>query len=351
MTERHAALDAFLGALAARDASPHTRRAYASSVNDFLAWLSTTGAPADDWIRPNRRQLRAYLAELDSRGLARSSIASRLAALRSFYRYARRQGWVPGDPWAAVATPRLPRRLPRVLEVDQVEQLLDAVAGSGGTPVGASGSHGPVANGAALRDAVELRDRAILETAYAAGLRISELAGTSLADLDLRRGEIRVMGKGRKERIGLLGRPAVEALGAYLADARPALARAAETGTDRDSGALFLAATGARLSVRAIRQRIDRLVQRAGLPRGVSPHTLRHSFASHLLEGGADLRTVQELLGHASLATTQIYTHVSPTRLRTSYRDAHPRAQEATAGRADGTTPASIQDTREPFPK
>ncbi len=351
MTERHAALDAFLGALAARDASVHTRRAYASSVNDFLAWLHATGAPADDWIRPNRRQLRAYLAELDARGLARSSIASRLAALRSFYRYARRQGWVPGDPWAAVATPRLPRRLPRVLEVDQVEQLLDAVTGSAGLPVGERGSHGAVKNGSALRDAVELRDRAILETAYAAGLRISELAGTSLTDLDLRRGEVRVLGKGRKERIGLLGGPAVEALESYLRDARPVLARAAGTGTDHDSGALFLAATGARLSVRAIRQRIDRLVQRAGLPHGVSPHTLRHSFASHLLEGGADLRTVQELLGHASLATTQIYTHVSPTRLRSSYRQAHPRALEASAERADAAPPPRIQDAREPSHK
>jgi integrase/recombinase XerC len=351
VTERHAALDAFLGALAARDASPHTRRAYASSVSDFLAWLSAVGSNADDWVRPNRRQLRAYLAELDARGLARSSIASRLAALRSFYRYARRQGWVPGDPWAAVATPRLPRRLPRVLEVDQVEQLLDAVTGSAGLPVGARHADGSASNASALRDAVEMRDRAILETAYAAGLRISELAGTSLADLDLRRGEIRVLGKGRKERIGLLGGPARDALEAYLRDARPVLARSAASGTHGDDGALFLAATGARLSVRAIRQRIDRLVQRAGLPRGVSPHTLRHSFASHLLEGGADLRTVQELLGHASLATTQIYTHVSPTRLRTSYRQAHPRATEAGVAGADAAPPIPIRDAREPSHK
>jgi site-specific recombinase XerD len=358
VTERHAALQGFLASLDARDASVHTRRAYESSIRDFLDWLG--GAAESDWVRPNRRELRAYLADLDARGLARSSIASRLAALRSFYRYARRQGWVPGDPWAAVSTPRLPRRLPRVLDVDQVEQLLDAVAGSAGVPVGvgrgadsrsgrAGGGQGTAYGPSALAAAIELRDRAIVETAYAAGLRISELAGTSLADLDLRRGEIRVLGKGRKERIGLLGGPALEALDAYLRDARPVLsgsgagsAPGSAAGTAAiDDGALFLAAGGGRLSVRAVRQRIDRLVQRAGLPRGVSPHTLRHSFASHLLEGGADLRTVQELLGHASLATTQVYTHVSPGRLRATYRQAHPRALEAGLEPAEPGEPAA----------
>jgi site-specific recombinase XerD len=328
------ALDAFLGALAARDASPHTRRAYGTSIRDFLAWLAASSDA--DWVRPTRRELRAYLADLDGRGLARSSIASRLAALRSFYRYATRQGWVPGDPWAAVATPRLPRRLPKVLDVDQVEQLLDAVAGSAGSPPG-SGSAGS-RHAADIRAAVELRDRAIVETAYAAGLRISELAGTSLSDLDLRRGELRVLGKGRKERIGLLGGPAKEALEAYLRDGRPTLR---EPVTADDDGALFLAAGGHRLSVRAVRQRIGRLSRRAGLPEGVSPHTLRHSFASHLLEGGADLRTVQELLGHASLATTQIYTHVSPGRLRATYRQAHPRALDP-AEPADPRNPGDL---------
>jgi integrase/recombinase XerC len=339
VTDGHTALEAFLAALDARDASVHTRRAYESSILDFLAWLGPSGE--SDWKRPIRRELRAYLADLDARGLARSSIASRLAALRSFYRYGRRQGWVPGDPWAAVSTPRLPRRLPKVLDVDQVEQLLDAVAGSAGTPVGlghgggsaTDASAGRRADSAALSYAIEMRDRAIVETAYAAGLRISELAGCSLADLDLRRGEIRVLGKGRRERVGLLGGPALEALDAYLRDARPVLSASGgpnvPSRTPSDDSALFLAAGGHRLSVRAVRQRIDRLARRAGLPRGVSPHTLRHSFASHLLEGGADLRTVQELLGHASLATTQVYTHVSPGRLRASYRQAHPRAVEA----------------------
>jgi integrase/recombinase XerC len=348
--ECHAALEQFLGALAAKDASVHTRRAYATAVDDFLAWLERSGSGTDSWVRPHRRVLRAYLADLDARGLARSSVASRLGALRSFYRYARRQEWVPGDPWAAVATPRQPRRLPQVLEVEQVEALLDAVESSAGVPVGiparprpAKGERPPGSSDPAetVRLAVELRDRALIETAYAAGLRISELAGTSLADMDLRRGEIRVLGKGRKERVGLLGGPARDALEIYLREARPVLAGSTNGNlpTSDDDAALFLAVGGRRLSVRAIRQRIDRLAKRAGLPEGVSPHTLRHSFASHLLEGGADLRTVQELLGHASLATTQIYTHVSVGRLQASYRSAHPRAH-ADAVPPDATPPA-----------
>jgi site-specific recombinase XerD len=165
-----------------------------------------------------------------------------------------------------------------------------------------------------------------VETAYAAGLRISELAAADLASLDLRRGELRVMGKGRKERIGLLGRPAREALTAYLDEARPVL-DARRDPLAGDPVEIFLNHRGGSLGVRGLRMRLDRLRRLAGLPEGVSPHTLRHSFATHLLEGGADLRVVQELLGHESLATTQIYTHVSPAHLRDAYRQAHPRAR------------------------
>ena len=307
------ALTAFIGSLEARDASPHTRRSYETAIHQYLDWLD--GVPDADWTRPARRLLRAYLAELDRRGLARSSIASRLAALRSFYRYSRRQGWVPGDPWAAVVTPRRGARLPRVMEIGDVERLLDVVPGSASTRTAASTGTGTAA-------AIELRDRAIVEVTYAAGLRISELAGARVGDLDLARGEIRVLGKGRKERVGMLGAPARDAIAAYLDTGRAVLAAGAPP-TD----ALFLNARGGPLGVRGIRLRIDRLIERADLPDRVSPHTLRHSFASHLLEGGADLRVVQELLGHASLATTQIYTHVSPGRLRASYRAAHPRAR------------------------
>jgi site-specific recombinase XerD len=316
------ALRAFVRSLEARDTSPETRRSYAATVTGYLAWLEVHGA---DWRSPTRAELRAYLAEI-SVGHARSSVAQRMAALRSFHRYAARAGLAPGDPWGAVATPRLPRRLPRVLEVEQVERLIavvdEEIAGAGTGP------------GSALRDpglthALALRDRALIETAYAAGLRISELAAADLGSVDLRHGEIRVMGKGRKERIGLLGRPAREAVRAYLDEGRPELARraAVETGETPGTSAVFLNHRGAPLGVRGLRFRLDRLCRLAGLPEGVSPHTLRHSFATHLLDGGADLRVVQELLGHESLATTQVYTHVSPARLRDAYRQAHPRAR------------------------
>jgi len=166
----------------------------------------------------------------------------------------------------------------------------------------------------------------LIETAYAAGLRISELAAADLGSLDLARGELRVIGKGRKERIGLLGRPAIAALGTYLDEGRPILVSRRPMAVDPPPH-VFLNNLGAPLGVRGLRYRLDRLCRHAGLPDGVSPHTLRHSFATHLLDGGADLRVVQELLGHENLATTQIYTHVSPGRLREAYRDAHPRAR------------------------
>jgi integrase/recombinase XerD len=323
----HPALARFLRGLAAKDASPNTRRSYETAVGAYLDWLDARGV---DWRRPSRTDLRAYLAELGSRG-ARSSTAQRLAAIRSFHRHAARDGLSDGDPWGAIATPRLPRRLPRVLEVEQVEQLLAVVDDE----LAAAGGEG---RRAALATAIALRDRALVETAYAAGLRISELAAADLGSLDLRRGEIRVLGKGRKERIGLLGRPAREAMRAYLEDGRPALVEvglaAAGESTDAPTE-IFLNHRGRPLGVRGLRYRLDLLRRRAGLPDGVSPHTLRHSFATHLLDGGADLRVVQELLGHESLATTQVYTHVSPTRLRAAYRGAHPRATRPAGTPAD----------------
>ncbi len=317
------ALDRFLRGLAARDASPNTQRSYATAIGAYLDWLADRGV---DWRRPARSDLRAYLAHLGGRG-SRSSTAQRLAAIRSFHRHAAREGLAAGDPWGAIATPRLPRRLPRVLEVEQVERLLAAVDEELAEAEARPGAS------AVLATALGLRDRALVETAYAAGLRISELAAADLASLDLRRGEIRVLGKGRKERVGLLGRPAREAIEVYLDVARPVLAARAAGGGEAGDEPLevFLNHRGAPLGVRGLRYRLDRLCRRAGLPEGVSPHTLRHSFATHLLDGGADLRIVQELLGHESLATTQVYTHVSPTRLRAAYRGAHPRAVRSPA--------------------
>lgn len=312
----HPTLERFLRSLAARDASPHTIRAYTTAVGAYLDWLAERGT---DWVRPARSDLRAYLARLGI-GASRSTVAQRLAAIRSFHRWAAREGLAPGDPWGAIATPRLPRRLPRVLEVEQVGRLFAVIDAD----LTAAETVRP--DRVALATALALRDRALVETAYAAGLRISELAAADLGSLDLRRGELRVVGKGRKERIGLLGRPAIAALEAYLDHGRPIL-------TERDPGEarthVFLNQGGGPLGVRGLRYRLDRLCRAAGLPAGVSPHTLRHSFATHLLDGGADLRVVQELLGHENLATTQVYTHVSPGRLAAAYRDAHPRARRA----------------------
>jgi len=315
------ALRRFLRSLEARDLSPHTRRSYTTTIRRYLAHLAGRGV---DWRTPSRADLRGYLAELVE-GHARSSVAQRLAAIRSFHRWAARSGHAPGDPWGTVASPRLQRRLPRVLEPDAVERLLAAVPASGPSDASATPQRGGSAQ-TALRQALARRDLALVETAYAAGLRISELAAVDLGSLDLRRGEIRVLGKGRKERLTLLGGPARVAIRSYLDDGRPVLlARRADSGPE--PAALFLNHRGQPLGVRGLRDRLDRLRRLAGLPDGVTPHTLRHSFATHLLDGGADLRVVQELLGHESLATTQIYTHVSPARLRTAYRTAHPRAR------------------------
>jgi site-specific recombinase XerD len=315
-------LDRFLSALRARDASPHTVRSYATAIGGCLDWLAEHGV---DWRSPSRQELRAYLAALGE-GRSRATVAQRLAAIRSFYGFAAREGIVGGDPWAAIATPRLSRRLPTVLEAEQIDRLLAVVD-----------DDLAAAPASSLARALAQRDRALVETAYAAGLRISELAAADLPSLDLRRGEVRVLGKGRKERVGLLGRPAVAALTAYVDDGRVTLlARRRSHGTPVE---VFLNGRGDPLSVRGVRGRLDALRKRAGLPAGVSPHTLRHSFATHLLEGGADLRVVQDLLGHESLATTQVYTHVSPTRLRTVYAAAHPRARAGgPPGERDGST-------------
>ena len=313
-----APLERFMASLAARDASPHTQRAYRTAVGAYLAWL---GARGIGWRAPSRTELRGYLAELGT-GRARSSVAQRLAAIRSFHRWARRSGLADVDPWAALGTPRRPRRLPPVLSIADVERVV-ASAGEGASMTAGRDS---------LRRALALRDVAIVETAYAAGLRIAELAGLTLDSLDIGRGELRVLGKGRKERAGLLGRPARAALAGYLAEGRPALMARARPGRTPD--AVFLNARGTPLGERGMRYRLDAAFARAGAPEGTHPHTLRHSFATHLLDGGADLRVVQELLGHASLATTQVYTHVSPARLRAAYAGAHPRAHAADQGTA-----------------
>ncbi|HEX5040889.1 MAG TPA: tyrosine recombinase XerC [Candidatus Limnocylindria bacterium] len=295
------ALDAFLEALAARNASPGTIVEYRRNAGDFLTFLAGRGS---DWRTPNRATVRAYLAVLADRGLAPSSVAGRIAAARSFYRHALRSGLVSTDPLAGVRAPRRPSRLPRVLSVQQAEDLVTAPR-----------------RRVVRNELLARRDAAMLELLYATGMRISELAGLTLDRVDVGRRRLRVVGKGRKERELLFGEPAADALRGYLQRGRPEL-----TAGGADEGAAFVNAYGRPLSVRGARLVVDRWVTAAGGPHAASPHTLRHSFATHMLEGGADLRVVQELLGHANLQTTQVYTHLSDAALRAAYRDAHPRA-------------------------
>jgi site-specific recombinase XerD len=302
------ALDRFLGHLAARNASPGTVVEYRRHAGEFIAFLDQAQV---GWEAPDRHAVRRYLASLADRNLSPSAVAGRVAAIRAFYRHSTREGWISADPLAGVRSPKRPRRLPKVLSATQAEQLVEAP------------SHSPVngVRGVALR----LRDAAMLELLYATGMRISELAGLTMPRVDVARRRLRVVGKGNKERELLFGRHAADALARYLRDARPVLATAT-------LDAVFVNASGSSLSARGARLAVDRWVGRSGIGVSASPHTLRHSFATHLLEGGADLRSVQELLGHADLATTQIYTHLSDARVREVYRAAHPRSVQAEAG-------------------
>jgi site-specific recombinase XerD len=313
-----AALQRFLGHLSSRNSSLGTIREYRRHVAQFFAFLDARGV---DWRSPDRATVRAYLGTLAERGLSASTVGGQLAAIRSLYRHAARQGWISGDPVAGVRSPKRPGRLPRVLSVDAAARLVEAPA--------MFMRAGRRRRNPALADATARRDAAVLELLYATGMRISELATLSVDRLDLTRRRLRVIGKGSKERELLFGEPAARAVRAYLASGRPALAAR----NTRAVPALFLNSAGGPLTARGARLIVDRWVTASGAPASTSPHTLRHSFATHLLEGGADLRTVQELLGHASLATTQIYTHLSDASLRSAYRSAHPRSGRAGAGR------------------
>lgn len=297
MPDAHEVVDRFLTHLRVEQgSSPHTVRAYASDLAAYLAWSERSGI---DPIAPTHRQLRGYLAELDRARYSRRTIARRLSAVRSMFAFAVREGLVASDPASVLASPKLPKRLPKTVPDDLLTRLLDAPDPT--TPTG-------------------VRDRAVLELLYATGVRVSELSGLALGDLDLAQGQLTVMGKGSKERLLPLHAEAVARLRAYLASGRPSLA--GSSSGDR----VFLSSRGAQLSSDAIRRMMHRHLQRLGEDTSITPHTLRHTFATRLLEGGADLRTVQELLGHIALSTTQIYTHVSVRRLRDIHKDAHPRA-------------------------
>ncbi len=317
--EAAAALQRFLGHLSSRNSSAGTIREYRRHVAQFLSFLEGRGV---SWTAPDRATVRAYLGTLAERGLSASTVGGRLAAIRSLYRHAARQGWIDTDPVAGVRSPKRPGRLPRVLSVADAARLVES-------PTTLTPSSRRRRN-PALADASARRDAALLELLYATGMRISELASLSIDRVDLERRRLRVIGKGDKERELLFGEHAGRAMRAYLASGRPALAvRAAAP-----SEALFLNGAGGPLTARGARMVVERWVTASGAPASTSPHTLRHSFATHLLEGGADLRSVQELLGHASLATTQIYTHLSDASVRTAYRSAHPRSGRTDSGRS-----------------
>jgi integrase/recombinase XerC len=293
------ALEAYLRHVQSeRGLSAHSVRAYAGDLASLLDHAARCGAsvPADLTLGV----LRSWLALQTSRGKARATLARRAAAARGFTAWAVRRGLMTTDPGAALASPKRHRTLPTVLDAAQVRALLD---------------------GLALADEpLDLRDRAVLELLYATGVRVSELCGLDQRDVDRTRRTIKVLGKGDKERIVPLGDPALRAVDDWLEHGRPALV------TARSAQALLLGAKGGRLDSRTARRVVhERLAAVPGAP-DLGPHGLRHSAATHLLEGGADLRSVQELLGHATLATTQIYTHVSIDRLKATYDRAHPRA-------------------------
>jgi integrase/recombinase XerC/integrase/recombinase XerD len=292
-----AAISAYEAELVSRHVSPNTLRAYEGDLGELAEWATAAGIPDPAALR--YRQLRGYAAALGNRGLKRSSVGRKLAAARGLFDHMTRSGAAPQNPAELLPNPKSESRLPRVLDRDEVRELLDR--SPAGTPL-------------------EIRDRAMLELAYSSGLRCAELVALDRDSIDFESEVVRVRGKGGKERIVPLGEPAQRAVADYLDRARPTLV------ADRAERALLVSKSGRRLSPSDVTRRLALAVRRTSIAGRVSPHALRHSFATHMLEGGADLRSIQELLGHSSISTTQIYTRVEPSRLREAYAGAHPRA-------------------------
>ncbi|MBA3839248.1 MAG: tyrosine recombinase XerC [Thermoleophilaceae bacterium] len=274
-----------------------TRRAYGVDLVQLARWAGARSLGPRGLAHGD---VRRYAGALSERGLSRGTVARKLAAVRSFHRHLVSRGELAANPADLVPSPRRDDHLPRVLKPAEAEELLARIP---------------------AREPLEVRDRALVELAYGAGLRAEELVRLDVADLSLDAEEVRVSGKGGRTRIVPVGEPAGLALGRYLETARPTL-----LGDRRDEPALLVSRSGRRLSTSDVRRRLGRWVRAAALQGGVSPHTLRHSFATHLLEGGADLRSIQELLGHATISTTQTYTRIESGRLRKAYAQAHPRA-------------------------
>ncbi|MEK6269770.1 MAG: tyrosine recombinase XerC [Planctomycetales bacterium] len=283
-----------------RNASPLTLKSYEEDLIALVLYLEEVEDRPVKIVEVTTLSLRRFIAQLQEAGYAKSTISRKLACLRSFFRFAVREGWIEANIAKPLRNPRAGRKLPHFLSAEEIAKLLEI-------PPSTTSSG--------------LRDRAILETMYSSGLRVSELVGLGLEDIDFPAGLIRVRGKGRKERLSPLGSYAQKALKKWIAKRKPD----PKAGKDHTS-AVFLNRFGRRLTSRSVGRMLEKYLKQCGLDQRTSPHTLRHSFATHLLDRGADIRSVQELLGHKSLITTQIYTHVSTTRLREVYETAHPRA-------------------------
>jgi integrase/recombinase XerC len=279
--------------------SVHTLESYGLDLRQFLTFLAEERIT--EAMEINYLIIRKFLAFLKEKDFAKASVSRKLACLRSFFKFLCRQGYLVNNPIVTIATPKREKRLPKFLYPDEVNALL---------------------NLADSRTELGIRDRAILEIFYSSGLRLSEMVNLKLRDLDLSRGYLRVFGKGAKERLAPMGQPAQQALQQYLQYARPVLRKRNAQPEEH----IFLNYRGTRLSGRSIERLFDKYLNQLALNRKISPHTLRHTFATHLLENGADLRAVQELLGHVDISTTQIYTHLTKERIRSVYLKNHPRA-------------------------
>ena len=283
-----------------RNLADNSIRGYVSDLESFLAHIAKLGIT--EFSNLQITHIRSWLANLQSTGISRATLARRIVSIRAFTYWAASQSWIPSDIGADLAIPKAHKTLPEVLNLSQTQIVLEAIA----TKAGEDPS------------AINIRDLALIEVLYASGIRVSEICGLNIRDIDMARNTLQVLGKGDKERVVPIGLPAMRAIQNWLAQSRSELANS----TSGD--AVFLGARGKRIDQRTVREVVYDAMESIGSH--MSPHGLRHTAATHLLEGGADLRTVQEILGHSSLATTQIYTHVSPERLKTAYEQAHPRA-------------------------
>ena len=311
-------LEKFLQYLAReKQASQHTLNSYELDLQQFIRLMAGDDREFDNWAKFSRDDARSYLQELHKLSLSRNSIARKLSSMRSFYKFLQLSGVVESNIFMRLPAQGRERKLPQVMSLNSIEVLIDSVESYWQSQLA-----NKLAKNAQLAAFASARDRAMIEVIYSGGLRISEAVGINLKDLDIFSGTVIVHGKGKKERLCALGRPARTALRNYQQQRR---LRPVE---NTPSAPLFVNHNGGRITPRSFQRNLKAYLQAAGLPPDFTPHKLRHSFATHLLDAGADLRSVQEMLGHANLGTTQIYTHVSTERLKEAYRKAHPRAKK-----------------------